>query len=427
MNSTTSSGVQTRRLANGLTIVGESLPDKRAGAWTLLVPSGSATEPQGLDGLTGVLEGLSYRGAVAKDGTQRDSRALSDALDDLGVDRGGGSDVEYTTFGGATLADYLPQALELYSDIARRPLFLQPDFDSEEFEAQRQLALQALDSLEDNPARKMFVQLRRVYFPDDYGRSPMGSHEGLEALTLDALRADYAARFRPDGAILAFAGGFDFDEVADVAENLFADWNGELASAPQPQTVQSGGMHHIAQETAQQHIGVAYAGVPSTHEHFYNYRMAMSVLSGGMGARLFTEVREKRGLVYSVSASAASLRGCGFTLAYAGTTPERSQETLDVLLHELQRVKDGVTEEEVERAKVGMLSSLVMQEESSRARAGAIARDQFVLGRVRPLDEITAAIQAVTPQTIHEFYQANPPQDFTVVTLGPRKLQMPAL
>jgi predicted Zn-dependent peptidase len=407
--------------------VGESLPDKRAGAWTLLVPSGSATEPEGLDGLTGVLEGLSYRGAASKDGTKRDSRALSDALDDLGIDRGGGSDVEYTTFGGATLADYLPQALELYSDIVRRPLLLQPDFETEDFEAQRQLALQALDSLEDNPARKMFVQLRHVYFPDNYGRSPMGSREGLEALTLDALRADHAARFRPDGAILAFAGGFDFDAVADVAENLFSDWKGDLPDAPQPQNVHNGGMHHIAQETAQQHIGVAYAGVPSTHEHFYNYRMAMSVLSGGMGARLFTEVREKRGLVYSVSASAASLRGCGFTLAYAGTTPERSQETLDVLLHELQRVKEGVTEDEVERAKVGMLSSLVMQEESSRARAGAIARDQFVLGRVRPLDEITSAIQAVTPKTIHEFYEANPPQDFTVVTLGPKELQMPAL
>ena len=423
----TPQGVQTRRLANGLTIVGESLADKRAGAWTLLVPSGSATEPQGLDGLTGVLEGLSYRGAVGKHGTRRDSRQLSDALDDLGVDRGGGSDVEYTTFGGATLADYLPPALELYSDIARRPLFLQNDFKTEEFEAQRVLALQALDSLEDNPARKMFVQLRRVYFPDNYGRSPLGTREGLEALTLDAIRADHAARFRPDGAILAFAGGFDFDEIANVAEELFADWSGDLNEAPQPQTVQSGGMHHIAQETAQQHIGVAYAGVPSTHPHFYNYRVAMSVLSGGMGARLFTEVREKRGLVYSVSASAASLRGCGFTLAYAGTTPERSQETLDVLLSELRRVKDGVTEDEVERAKVGMLSSLVMQEESSRARAGAIARDQFILGRVRSLDEVTQAIQAVTPQSIHEFYEAHPPHDFTVVTLGPRELQLPSL
>jgi predicted Zn-dependent peptidase len=418
------SGVRTHQLSNGLTVVGEALPDKRAAAWTLLVPSGAATEPQALDGLTSVLEGVSYRGAVGADATVRDSRQLSDALDDLGVDRGGGAEAEYTTFGGATLGDYLPDALALYADIIRRPRLLQEDFPVEEFEAQRVLALQALESLEDNPARKMFVQLRRVHFPDSYGRSPLGTREGLQALTPGALRDDHAARFRPDGAILALAGGIDFDDVVRRVENLFGDWSGTLPEPPLPTPVDAGRVHHIAQETSQQHIGIAYAGVPSTDPHFYDYRVAISVLSGGMGARLFTEVREKRGLVYSVSASAASLRGCGFTLAYAGTTPERSQETLDVLLGELRRMAQGVTAEEIERAKVGMLSGLVMQEESSRARAGAIARDQFVLGRVRSLDEITEAIDKVTPQTVAEFYEANPPRDFTVVTLGPRDLQV---
>jgi predicted Zn-dependent peptidase len=418
------SGVRTHRLSNGLTIVGESLADKRAAAWTFLIPSGAATEPAALDGLTTVLESLSYRGATSADGTVRDSRALSDALDDLGIDRGGGTETEYTTFGGATLSDYLPEALTLYADIIRRPYFLHENFPDEEFEAERVLALQALESLEDNPARKMFVQLRRVHFPDNYGRSPLGTREGLQALTPGALRDDHAARFCPNGAILSLAGGIDFDDVVQRVENLFGDWSGQLPEAPLPRPVNTPRVHHIAQETSQQHIGVAYAGVPTTSEHFYNYRLAISVLSGGMGARLFTEVREKRGLVYSVSASATSLRGCGVTLAYAGTTPERSQETLDVLLGELRRMAEGVTEEEVERAKVGMLSELVMQEESSRSRASAIARDQFILGRVRTLDEVTEAINKVSPQTIAEFYEQNPARDFTVVTLGPRELQV---
>jgi predicted Zn-dependent peptidase len=326
-----------------------------------------------------VLEGLSYRGAVDANGTVRDSRQLSDALDDLGIDRGGGAEVEYTTFGGATLGDYLPDALTLYADIIRRPYLLKEEFPQEEFEAERVLALQALESLEDNPARKMFVQLRRVHFPDNYGRSALGTREGLRALTTGSVRDDYATRFRPEGAILALAGGVDFDDVVQRVEDLFGQWSGELTQPPLPTPVDHGAVHHIQQETSQQHIGVAYAGVPVTEPHFYNYRVAISVLSGGMGARLFTEVREKRGLVYSVSASASSLRGCGFTLAYAGTTPDRSQETLEVLLNELRRIGDGstangVTEEEVERAKVGMLSELVMQEESSRARASAIAQ-----------------------------------------------------
>lgn len=411
------SATRTHRLSNGLTIVAEPMPEKQAAAWAFLIPSGSATEPAARDGLTNVLEGLCYRGAGDKD-----SRALSDALDDLGIDRGGGVDVEHTSFGGATLGDYLPDALGLYADILRRP-----KLPADEWEAQRDLALQALESLEDSPARKMFVQLRSVYFPNAYGRSPLGTRETLEALTIDDLRADHAHRFGPDGAILALAGRFDWDTIVARVEELFGDWQGAAPKIEAPQAVEEPVYHHIAQETAQMQIGVAYAGVPVTDENFYAYRVAISVLSGGMGARLFTEVREKRGLVYSVSASPGSLRGCGFTLAYAGTTPERAQETLDVLLGELVRVREGVSEEEVERAKIGMLSSLVMGEESSRSRASTIARDQFMLGRVRSTQEVTEKLSAVTPDDIAKYFQVQPPRDFTVVTLGPRELQMPAL
>lgn len=417
---TATTGARTHQLKNGLMIVGEPMAEKRAAAWAFLVPSGAATEPEGLDGITSVLEGLSYRGAGS-----RDARQLSDALDDLGIDRGGGADSEHVSWGGATLGDYLDGALGLFADILRRPQLLNADFAEEDWHAQRDLALQGLDSLEDSPARKMFVQLRRIYFPDSYGRSAIGTREGLSALTLPALQADWKNRILPSGSILALAGGIDWDKVVTRVEELFGDWEGTPPTPAKPAPVQQPVFHYIEDKsTAQQQIGVAYGGVPSTDADFYNYRIALAVLSGGMGARLFTEVREKRGLVYSVSASAASLRNCGFTLAYAGTTPERAQETLDVLVGELKRVAEGVTPEEVERARVGMLSSLIMQEESSRARAGACARDMFMLGRVRSLDEITSAINSVTPATIAAFYEKNPPKDFTVVTLGPKELTL---
>jgi predicted Zn-dependent peptidase len=406
---------QTHTLKNGLTIVGEPMADKQAAAWTFLVTAGSATEPVGLDGITNVLEGASYCGAG-----QRDSRELSDALDDLGVDRGGGADVEYTTFGGATFGDYFLDALDIYADIIMRPRLPEG-----EWEAQRELALQSLQSLEDSPARKMFEELRRTYFPGAFGRSPMGTQAGLEAITLDALKADHANRFRPQGAILALAGNFDFNAVVNRVEKLFSSWEGTAVQAGEPQHVTSPVYAHLPQDTSQQHIGVAWPGVDSESPFNYDYRIAMSVLSGGMGARLFTEVREKRGLVYSVSASASTYRGCGYNLAYAGTTPERAQETLDVLLHELKRIKGGVSAEEVERAKTGLMSRVVMQEESSRSRTGAIARDQFILGRVRPLDEILNAVEKVSVESIHQFYEAHPPRDFTVVTLGPADLKLP--
>ncbi|BCM94063.1 putative zinc protease [Abditibacteriota bacterium] len=407
---------QIHSFPNGLTLLGEPT-SKQAVAWSLLVPAGSATEPDGKDGLTSVLESVSYRGAG-----ERDSKQLSDALDDLGIERGGGTDVEYTSFGGATLSLYLSDALKLYADIVRRPRL--PE---DEWEAARDLALQSLDSLEDNPARKMFVQMRRNWFTSGHRRASIGTREGLTALTLEDLKWDHAARFCPDGAILAVAGGFDWVSTVAQVEELFGDWMGSSPQLGEPQIVSEPLFQHIEQDTAQQQIGVAYTGVPSTDEDFYAFRVASDILSGGMGARLFSEVREKRGLVYSVSASAASHRGLGFTLAYAGTTPERSQETLDVLLAELQKIREGVREDELERAKIRITSGLIMSEESSRSRAGGIARDWWMLGRVRSLDEVTEKINAVTPSSILAMYERFPPQNFSVVTLGPHKLERPTL
>src|SRR5439155_24203693 len=151
------------------------------------------------------------------------------------------------------------------------------------------------------------------------------------------------------------------------------------------------------------------------------------VLSGGMGARLFTEVREKRGLCYSVWASYQTFKDRACILCYAGTTNERAQETLDVTLGELQRLVAGVSEEEVERVRAGLKSSVIMQEESTSARAGALASDWYYLGRVRTLDEIQDAVQALTPAKIVEHLRRHPPKDFTIVTLGPRPLRVSGL
>lgn len=401
---------------NGLTLVGEPM-NKQAVAWNLLVPAGSATEPAGKDGLTSVLETVMMRGA----GT-RDARQLSDALDDLGIARGGGADVESTSFGGATLGLYLSEALELYADIVRRPRLPQ-----DQWESARDLALQSLDSLEDAPSRKMFVQLRRNWFTSNHRRSPIGTREGLNSLSLEDLRADHAARFAPDGAILSVAGGFDFEAVKSQVEQLFGDWSGRAPRLGEPKIVDEPLFQHIEQDTAQQQIGVAHQGVPSTDADFYSFRLAGEILSGGMGARLFAEVREKRGLVYSVSASPASHRGIGYTLAYAGTTPERAQETLEVLLRELLKMREGVRSDELERAKIRLSSALIMGDESSRARAGAIARDFWMLGRVRSLDEIQAHINAVSPDSIRAMYERFPPENFSIVTLGPQHLERPGV
>ena len=403
---------QIHALANGLTLVGELAPSKQAAAFTFLLPIGSATEPATKDGLTNVTESASYRGAG-----NYGARELSDALDGLGLSRGGSAGIETTSYGGATLGLYLPDALELYADIILRPRF-------EDWEAERALALQALQGLDDAPSRKTFRALRRDYFTSAHRRDTLGTVEGLECLTLEDLRADHAARWKPQGAILALAGNFDWERSVAQVERLFGPWSGAPPEIPAPATVETPLWRHIEDDKAQQQIAVAYRAVAPDDARHYDYRLAMAILSGGMGARLFTEVREKRGLVYSVSASANAHRGLGYTLAYAGTTPERAPETLEVVLGELKRMEEGVCADELERARIKTLTSLIMAEESSRARAGALARDLFMLGRTRSLDEITERINAVTPESIAEFYQSCPVGECSVVTLGAKPLEI---
>lgn len=404
----------TYRMHNGLTVVAEAIPSVRSVAFTFLLPAGAVTDPPDMLGAATILEGMSYRGAGS-----RDTRELSDALDSLGINRGGGAELENASFGGSLLADDLEPALELYADIIRRPRL--PE---EELPAERDLALQRLERLRDSPGERMFLALREAYFPGPYGRSAYGTEESLRAMTMARLREEHARRYRPGGSILAIAGRFNLQELHRMVDRLFGDWEGEGPEPVAPSIEGRERYRHLTQDTAQVQIGLAYPTLAVGEEGYYDARMAIEVLSGGMSARLFTEVREKRGLCYSVRASHVNVRGAAAVFGYAGTTPERAQETLDVLSQELVRITEGVTDDELLRARTGLLSALIMQSEATRARAGFLARDQYVLGRVRTMGEIRAAVEGVTPDSLLDTLRRCPPEEFTVATLGPAELEV---
>ena len=410
------SQIHTEQLPNGLTLAVEPMPHLRSVSWTLLVEAGSAGDPEGQSGSATLLSGMVYRGAG-----NRDARELSDALDALGVLRGGGLDYEYATFGGSCLAHDFGEALALYADIVRRPSLPRAELDAE-----RALALQSLASLHDNPSQRLFTELGQVYFPGPFGRPRLGRAEDLQRIDIDDIRQDHASRFRPAGGVLSVAGGVDPVDVRGVAEQLLGDWEGAPRPSPRPQHRAGPGYEHLHQDTAQTQIGLAYPGLALDHAQYYHARLGLNVLSGGMGARLFTEVREKRGLVYSVAAVPRVHRRVGAVLGYAGTQPERAQETLDVLIGELQRIGEGVTQAELERARTGLLAALVMQGESSGARARAMAADIFLLGRPRTLGEIRTAVEDISLDALNDHLRPHAPREFTVMTLGPEPVATPA-
>lgn len=406
--------IRTHTFPNGLTLVVQEMNWLPSVSFDLLLPFGATTDPGGASGSAAVLAEWLYRGAGA-----RDSRGLSDDLDALGVRRGGGAGGESTMLSASLLADALPEAMTLYADIVRRP-----HLSDQEFGPARTVVLQELGSLDDSPTQRLFLALAKAYFRSPHGRSAYGEADDLKALTAERVREDAARRLGPRGAVLSVAGGVRWDDVKRLVERLFGDWEGTEPDRPEV-VVASAHTAHIAAKTAQTQIGVAFGAPPPNHPDWYKNALGVAVLSKGMGSRLFAEVREKRGLVYSVMAVSRAVRGYGYTLAYAGTTPERAGETLTVLLNELTRLRDGVSADELERARTGLLSGLVMEGESSGGVAAGLARNTFLFGSPRPLETIKAELMAVTLEDLNSYLAGRPEPQFTVLTLGPSPLAEP--
>jgi predicted Zn-dependent peptidase len=398
-------------LKNGMVLLGERMEAVGSAAFGFMLPAGAAELPEGCCGAANVIADWIFRGAGDKD-----SRQLGDALDGLGLHRASSVGSSHITVGAALEAGNLAKAVDLYADI-----ILRASLKEEQFELARQLAVDDVLGLDDDPRQKVVLKLREQFYPSPLGRSTAGDVEELKALTAEKAEKIAKNNFNLSQTIFAVAGKYDFDAVVAQMEELF-ETNTQKALAPITPEPKASKYTHIHNEGAQVHIGLMTETVKPTDENYYNARVGVSVLSGGMSARLFTEVREKRGLCYAVAARYHGLKEAAGIACYAGTTPEKGQETFDVIMAEFNRLCEGISEEEIERAKVGLKSVLILQSESSSSRAGAIGGDYYMLGRVRSLDEIKNKIEQTTVDSVLGFLRSNRFRDFTVVTIGPNQL-----
>jgi predicted Zn-dependent peptidase len=227
----------------------------------------------------------------------------------------------------------------------------------------------------------------------------------------------------PTGSVLGVAGRFEEATLIDLVEKLTANWTGGRTTPGDLTPPPRGYLHQEAAST-QVHIGLAYDAPRDTDPDAILQKAAVCVLSGGMSGRLFTEVREKRGLCYSVFARYGGDQYRGTVFGYAGTTAPRAQETYDVMTAELRRLSAGVEEGEWQRAVVGMKAGVVMQGESTSARAASIAADQFVRGHPRSLDQLAAEVDSITLAKLQAYVRAHPPGPMTVVSIGPNALKI---
>ena len=413
--------ITARTLGNGARLVVERLEAPRSAAIAWMVPAGSAGDPPGAqgEGASTVLAEMMLRGAGAQD-----ARAHSEALDSLGIDRRTSASVHHIVLSATLLGSLIEEALPLLA-----PMVTAPRLEPKHLEPAKRLAIQAIDALDDEPQHLAMIRLVERFFPAPFNRSGLGDRAGIESLSIDAVRRAWRERCVPMGSVIAIAGAVDPDAVGRRLESLLRDWKGETPE-PFETAPPAGGSQHVPSPSAQTHLAMGLWAPPESHPDSLRHRIAVRILGGETSSRLFTEVRERRGLCYSVGASASLGRDRGSTTIYAGSTPERAQTTLDQIRLELRRLADGIQPHEFERAAFGFRSRLVMQGESTSARAAAMAIDVHRLGRPRSLEEMNHEILALDHASVDRYVRGTLAEQWTkeptMVVVGPTPLDATA-
>ena len=398
---------------NGLVLVAEPTAALQSAAFTFLVPAGCVYDPADRGGLSSFTCEMSLRGAG-----ERDSRQFILDLDNLGVERAEGVSSSHASYSGATVAENLPKTLAIYADLLRRP-----HLPEDQLEASRLAMLQELRAVEDEPGQKVMIELRRRHYPEPWGLPAQGDeavdrgdghrrHSPALPPLLSAQRHD-SRRRRPSR--LAATEGRGGRTARRLARRRRRSDRRDALPLP---------LRALAARFAANanRRGLRERSLPPS-------RLLSGVRGGGR-----VERRHERPAVHrspraprpvlqrlcQLAHALASRRG----VLLRGTGADRAQETLDVILGELRRLAEGITEAELDRLKARIKSALIMQQESSSARSSSLAHDWYHLGRARAMDEVGQLVDGLSSRSINAYLAEHPPADFTVVTLGSRALEV---
>ncbi len=405
--------IQIKQFENGMTLIAEPMPWLQSASFSFSLPNGCRYDPKERLGLASFTSEMVQRGCG-----DLDSRGYIEQLDSLGVDYASSVSVYHTHFSGSLPAPQLFPTLRIYADVLRRPRL-----PKEQLEDARLVCVQDIRSVEDDLSQRVMLELRARQYGDPLGRASHGTYESIAAITQQDIIEFVDTMYHPNGTILSVAGNIVWEDLCQIVEELFDDWQPRQYSSVES-AGHTTGVHHIQFDSQQTHIGLAYPAVAYADESYFVARGAVGVLSDGMSSRLFTEIREKRGLCYTVYASLHTLKDRGSVFSYVGTGADRAQQSLDVLCEQLFKLSEGIAQDELDRLKIQIRSSLVMQQESSRSRASSISADFFHLGYARSLNQINRLINDLTIDRINEYLISHPPHDFNLVTLGSEPLEL---
>jgi predicted Zn-dependent peptidase len=398
-------------LDNGIQLVTESVPDVRVTAIEWLVRGGVATNEH--DGDSVLLTELMFRGA----GDLSD-REHTERLDHLGVRRDITCGVRLLKLHALCLGSKLHEAIGPIFD-----MFLCPKLPNEGLVPCQQLSFQALDSIQDNPPKLVGLALNKHHFSEPFNRSTYGERACLESATVERIRDVHKSAVCPEGSIISIAGDIEHDAVLRSVQEQTEHWSGKSLD-PVETASPTRGIHHVDQDTSQVHIGLALDAPEASDSQSNLERVAVSIFGGATSGRLFTEVRQKRSLCYSIHASYQPSRENATVRIHAGTTPDRATETIDVILDQLAQLQNGVTKEEFDRTITRLRAGTVMRGESTAARAQALLGEQYAVGKTRTLQDRLDELSAISLDEVNGYLKTRASGAMTLVFLGPKALDI---
>jgi predicted Zn-dependent peptidase len=387
--------IETTRTANGLTILTDKMPDVRSVTLGFFYKKGARHEPAALNGISHFIEHAVFKGTE-----KRSALEIAIETDRLGGSLDAFTMHEETGFAIKIVDRELEKAFDLLAD-----LLVNPRFDEKELKREQRVIIEEIKMTEDAPEEYLGELFNEKLFPDHpLGLPIAGTPRTVKSFDHETTRRFHAEVFSPENLIIAAAGNLEHRQIVELAGRFF----GAPASGRQVPEI---GAPEIAAPIIvkknngleQSHLIIATPFVAATDERRYAADILANALGGGTSSRLWQKVREEKGLAYSVGASAAMYQDCGVFSIYAGTSPHKTEEVLDISLKELRRtVKNGITAEELELMKAQSVAAILLSLEDSASRAATLARLEMVHGRQIPLEETLQKIEAVTIDEVRE-------------------------
>lgn len=384
---------QFKVLDNGLRIATDVMDSIETVSVSVLVKTGSRHENEKNNGVSHFLEHMAFKGT-----TTRTAKQIAEEFDSIGGYFNAYTSREKTVYYAKVLKNDLEVAVEILADILQNSVY-----DEVELEKERKVILEEMKMIQDTPDDLVFDYFQDMAYKDQsFGRSIIGTEETVNGIKRNDILDYVSNQYNFKDLIIGAAGNFDQDKFKDLIASKFTNFSNNPANNFETPGYTGGDFRRI-KDLEQVHIVMGYEGVSYKDPEYYNQQVLSIIAGGGMSSRFFQEIREKRGLAYSISAFGSSYSDSGIFGIYCGTSEDKTNEFFDVICDELRKLTNSITSEELKRAKAQVKASLLMSQESSVARAEKLVGNLAVFGKYIPVSEIITKIEKVSIDSVQNY------------------------